>query len=78
MVLAVLGLPVFNMNTETKIVYSLIAAAIIMVFSIIISTTYNASESRKMYYACLEVAKQAINKETNENVRIVSLPYCRN
>ena len=62
---------------ELKYVLVAIVAVIIILVS---SFQYAANESRKAYYACLQLSERLAEqqKQPDGGVRIVSLPYCRN
>ena len=62
---------------QLKYVLVAIVAIIIILVSSYQYTTY---ETRKAYYACLQLSEKLAEqqKQPDGSIRIVSLPYCRN
>ena len=55
-------------------------ALVAMITILVASFQYNAYETRKAYYACLQLSEKLAEqqKQPDGGIRIVSLPYCRN
>ncbi len=56
-----------------------LVAVVLMVMMLLGLLLHTSAETRKAYYACLQLVEKVIQEQNNSDgsTRIVSLPYCR-